>query len=428
MQTLPTDILRRLLANYLPIYMVGNLSRLSRRFLFLSTDESLFALIALRYSPGLTADNKRSYTWKDIVQVIHHYQIRFARTVCTRYGLRYANSEEKLINTESNILTSFDYRGLMLDPNCIGKSLLLGQGHVHYAERVDILHFAEPRHDFFTTPVEQLKPLYRPWLTNKDKKKIPPAVAFRAASSGELAYTNYIGRRNDYISNVVQLGKPLNMENFNPGECTTLARAGIVFFDQEDAIIAWDIDSFRRWIDRMAMDCHQEMHRLYQEANLVYAKSLYYKITDSDGGDLVLKKKGGDEPSYILLAFRSSKSRVKYFRNVEIIKNPNGCLILKANLNLEFLPIRKLRSYDDDHHSQQWSPLKLCPVIQADSSCKSVLTKKKEVYNLLHPYDYFYGMEVHGQRYRQVIKLEIAEQFRRKNSLPSIVLLTPIQL
>lgn len=427
MDNLPNDILRRLLTQYLPISVVATLSMVSRRFSFLAADESLFALVALRYSPALTSENKLSYRWKDIVQVIHHYQTRFSKTVCTRYGLRLGTNNAKLLNSESNILTSFDYHGLMLDPNSIGKSLLIEKGRGRYTERVDILHFAEPRHDFFTTPVEQFKPMYRPCLTNKDKKKLPPVVAFRPASSGDLAYSNYIGRRNDYCSNTVQLGKPPNMANFNPGECTTLARSGIVLFDSDDAVIAWDIDLFRRWIDRMTVNRHNEMHRLYREANLTYARALCYRITDVEGQDLVLKKKGGDERGFILMAFRSSKSRVKYFRNIEIITSSEGHLLLKANLNLEFLPIRKTRDYDD-WHSQQWSPVQLCPVIQPDGSCKSVLTKKKETYQLLHPYDYFYGMEVHGQRYRRVIKLEIAEQFCRNNHLPPVILLTPVQL
>lgn len=425
MDKLPNDILRRLIAQYLPIHAIGTVSSLSQRFHFLATDESLFALIALRYSLSLTSENKRSYTWKDIVRVIHHYQVRFSKTVHLRYGLRFGNHKVKLLNLESNILISFNYQGLMLDPHSIGKTVMIENGHAQYTERVDILHFAEPHHDFFTTPVEQLKPLYRPCLTNKDKKKIPPTVAFRPASSGELTYSNYIGRRNDYVSDQVHLGKPLNMADFNPGDCTTLSRSGIILFDGEHPVVAWDIDSFRHWIDKMTQACHQEMHRLYQKANLAYARPLYYKITDVNGKDLVLRKRGGDERGFLLMAFRSSKSRVRDFRNLEIIKDPDGCLLLKANLNLDFLPIRKLQDYEDDHHSPQWSPVKLCPVIQPDGSCRSLITKKKEVYEVLHPYDYFYGMEIRGQRYRKTMKIEIPESFRRTNKLPASVKFTP---
>jgi hypothetical protein len=425
METLSNDLLRLILAKYLPISNIGILARVSVRFVPLSTDESLFGSIARQYSPSLTSETKRSYTWKQIVQVIHYYQVKFSKTVHCRYGLAFGPDKVKLLNTEANIFTSFDYRGFMLDPGSIGKEYIVKLGHAKYSQRVDILHFAEPKHNFFTAPVEKMQPLYRACLTNKVKKKLPPVEAFSTvAYSDSLEDMHKVGGYNDYVAQEVRLGKPDG--EFLPGRCSILARPGIVLFDARDPVIAWNVDHFRKWIDTMTHDCHNEMQRLYQTANLAYAQTLYYKITDADNQSIVMQKRGGDMKEFLMMAFRSSKSRLKSFRKLEIIQDNNtGELFLKAYCTLDFLPIRKTNGLAR-WTTYNWSPIELCPIIREDGSWTSKLTKeKREEYHILHPYDYFYGLEVHGQRYRQVIKLEIAEQFRRHNKLPAIVLFTP---
>jgi hypothetical protein len=245
MESLSNDILRLLLSRYMPISAIGIMSAVCRRFRFLAADECLFSLICCYYSPTLTTETKRSYTGKHLVETIHYYQVKFSKTVHCRYGLAFGPDKVKLLNTESNIFTSFDYRGLLIN-------------HAKYSERVDVLHFAEPKHNFFTTPVEEMQPLYRPCLSNKIKKKLPVKM----------------------------------------------------------------VSILQQWVH------------------------------------------------------------------------------------------------------QNWSPVQLCPSIQKDGSWTSKLTEEKnQCCKNLHPYDYFYGLELHGQRYRQVIRLDIPEQFRRANKLPPVIIL-----